>query len=406
MNLEKLLREIDSSVIRESNFAYLERYVNDAKGDFKKYSEVDKRYSPEQGEKQFEVPYKLVSLDSLHVIKGSPDQGLENEVMDCGVAKFFWHPDLPSPFEDKPDGFCAVSPTSSTRTLITRNYIYNFMIKTDLDKRHFRFKRRLKGSSVYHSVRMNQDITNAVQTGSIPFYAYLTESLGLVYGDKNTGTGVVFREINPRPIVNEPRQMIPYFSLYSRDDFFIQDRPILIDLIELNSHYDPLGFFVNIIIGLIQDTWVYFVSSRGILPEMHGQNILLEIDSRGIPKRIIHRDFQSLYSDKDIRNNKKLPQFDKHVIGVEDNITKNQQYSLVFDHFISRYLFERMVNTFVEFYRQYSFSDVARQIRQRFINIPNNILDVFPQTTYRFSKQPMEDNNVSVIDTGEKPIFR
>ena len=58
---------------------------------------------------------------------------------------------------------------------------------------------------------------------------------------------------------------------------------------------------MNIIIGLIQDTWVYFVSNRGILPEMHGQNILLEIDVRGIPKRIIHRDFQSLYSDKDIR---------------------------------------------------------------------------------------------------------
>ena len=322
------------------------------------------------------------------------------------VAKFFWHPDLPSPFEGKPDGFYTVSPTSSTRTLLTRNSIYNFMIKTDLDKRHFRFRRRLKGSSVSHSVKMNQDIADAVRISSISFYAYLTESIGFVYGDKNTGTGVIFREIIPRPVVNEPRQMIPYFSLYSRDDFFTQDMPILIELIELNSHYDPLGFFVNIIIGLIQDTWVYFVSNRGILPEMHGQNILLEIDVRGIPKRIIHRDFQSLYSDKDIRNSKKLPQFDKHVIGIEENITKHQQYSLVFDHFISKYLLERMVKTFVEFYKQYSFEDVARQIRQRFINIPNNILDVFPQTTYRFSKQPMKDNNVLVIDTREKPIFR
>ena len=119
---------------------------------------------------------------------------------------------------------------------------------------------------------MNQDIADAVRISSISFDAYLTESIGFVYGDKNTGTGVIFREIIPRPVVNEPRQMIPYFSLYSRDDFFTQDMPILIELIELNSHYDPwVFFFVNIIIGLIQDTWVYFVSNRGILPEMHGQ---------------------------------------------------------------------------------------------------------------------------------------
>ena len=32
MNLEKLLCGIGSSITRESNLAYLERYVNDAKG--------------------------------------------------------------------------------------------------------------------------------------------------------------------------------------------------------------------------------------------------------------------------------------------------------------------------------------------------------------------------------------
>ena len=406
MKLADLLRGINSVNVRETNFVYLERYVNDVKGDFRNYSEVDTCYSPEQGEKQFDAPYKLISITDLHMFRDYPDQTLEDEVIRNGFAKFIWHPDFPSPFTADPDGHYLVSPTSSTRTLFTRNLAHNFMVKTDLDKHHFRFRRRLKGSSVLHSIQVNRDLADMVQTSSISFFGYLPESLGFVYGDKDTGTGVLFRETNPHPLVNEPRQLIPYFSLYSRDAFLIQDVPLLVELIELNSHDDPLGFFVNVIVGFIQDAWVHVVRERGVLPEMHGQNAFLEINSQGIPKRIVLRDFQSLYSDKDIRNNKSLSQFEKHVIGVEDNITRQQQYSLVFDHIISRYLLERMVKVFVEFYTKYSFEGVAQEIREHFRNIDENPRDVFPPTTYRFSKEPLIDNAVVLVDTGEKPIFR
>lgn len=378
MKLTDITRAISNTAVREANLIHLERYVNDAKGNFKDYSEVSVRYSPEQGERYFNVPYKWVSMTKLHIFRSNPTQRLEDEVVVNGQARFIWHPEMPSPFESNPDGYYQVCPTSSTRTLFTRELPYNFMVKTDLDKKHFRFRRRLKGRSVEHSTRISRDISDSVATGMIPFYGYLPESLGFVYGDKTNGTGVLFREIEPCPLISEPRNLIPYFSLYSRDTFFLQDTPLLIELIEHNSHYDPLGFFVNIIVGLIQDTWVYFVKERGILPELHGQNILLEINAEGIPKRLIHRDFQSIYSDMKIREAKGLPQFEKHIIGVEDNITQHQQYSLIFDHLISRYLLERMIRVFIEYYPKYSFGDMAQHIAHRFRNIPGNVLEVFP----------------------------
>jgi len=304
------------------------------------------------------------------------------------------------------DGYIVVSPTSSTRTLLTRKLEHNFMAKTDLDKRHFRFIRRLKGSSVEHSITVNRDIRLTTETGTIPFYAYLPEVIGLIYGDTQTGTGVIYRELKPRPLVSEPRILVPYFALYSHDGYSLQEKPLMFDLIERNNASDPMEFFVNVLVGLVQDTWSYFVANRALLPELHGQNTCLEIDINGLPTRIVHRDFQSLYSDRERRNDLSLPQFKKHHAGEEDNINKQQQYSLIFDHFISNYLFTRMVKTFVFLYPKYKFDDVAKQMKTRFRSIKGNPLDVFPDTTYRFGKQNMVGNEVTVENTGEIPLFR
>ena len=407
MKLKKILSDISNQLSREENLIYLERYVNDVKGNFSDFSDVDIRYSPENGAEQFAAAYKYMDISGIYVVQDEPDLNLINEIMAIrDFVKFIWHPDMPSPFIGQPDGYYSMSPTSSTRTILTRGLLYNFMVKTDLDKRHFRFRRRLKGSSVKHSVSISRDIADAVKIGSVPFYGYLPESLGFIYGDISRGIGVIFREITPRPIVSDLRQLIPYFSLYSRDVFAPNDIPLLIELIELNSSNDPLGFFVSYIVGFVQDAWVWFVRERGILPELHGQNALIEIDAYGFPRRLIHRDFQSIYSDSRIRESKGLPQFEKHIIGIEDGITYPQQYSIVFDHEISRYLLERMVRIFVLYYSNYSFDYVARVITSRFRDVAGDIIDMFPQTTYRFSKQSMIGNSVTIVDTKEKPIFR
>jgi hypothetical protein len=212
---------------------------------------------------EFDAPFARVKQDTLIVFQDQPSQEVHDAIFENDTALFMWHPDVSSPFPAA-DGHIVVSPTSSTRTLLTRKLAHNFMAKTDLDKRHFRFIRRLKGSSVEHSVAVNRDIRLATETGAVPFYAYLPEVIGLVYGDMQTGTGVLYRELQPRPLVQESRILVPYFALYSHDGYFPQDKPLMFDLIERKSANDPVGFFVNVLVGLVQDTWVYFVANRAL----------------------------------------------------------------------------------------------------------------------------------------------
>lgn len=405
MQLIQLLEDLQNSVVREQNFLHLERHVNDAKGQFVDLSDVDPQYSPESSVVEFGAPFVWIKQSMLSVFQDHPAKELRTAIFRGDLVLFVSHPDAACSFATT-DDYIMVSPTSSTRTLLTRGLKYNFMAKTDLDKRHFRFIRRLKGSSVQHSIAINSDICLATETGDIPFYAYLPETVGLVHGDMNTGSGVLYRELAPRPLVKDPRILVPYFALYSRDRYSLEDTPLMFDIIERNSPNDPAGFFVDVIIGLVQDTWVYFVTNRALLPELHGQNTCLEINANGVPTRLVHRDFQSLYSDRERRSALALPQFKKHYAGEEDGFTKKQQYSLVFDHFISNYMLARMVKVFVKLYPNYTFDDVARQIQMRFLGIRGNPLEVFPETTHSFSKRIMVGNEVSVESTGRRPVFR
>jgi siderophore synthetase component len=95
---------------------------------------------------------------------------------------------------------------------------------------------------------------------------------------------------------------------------------------------------------------VLLVSERGLLPELHGQNSLAEIDSMLKLRRIVHRDFQGIYSDSRIRVAKGLPVFTKHVAGTEEGTTIQSQYSNVFDGMIGRYLLERLTKTFCRYF--------------------------------------------------------
>jgi len=234
----------------------------------------------------------------------------------------------------------------------------------------------------------------------------LPESLGLVYGDLETGIGVIYRESIPRPLKGGHRFLIPYFSLYSKDPFSPANKPLLSAILERNADGAPLEYFVDVIVGRILETWVWFVRERGLLPELHGQNTLLELTANGVPTRIIHRDFQSMYSDSAIRAKQGLSQFRKHIAGEEEGTTKPAQYSLVFDHFISTYLIKRMVNAFIELYPGHDFQTVATEITRKFRGIENNPLSIFPDTKHKFGDSDVLGNDVTLVDTGQQPLFR
>ncbi len=119
MRLDQLLVGVSNTHIREAGFLYLERYVNDAKGDFTHFSDVDPRYSPECGMREFGVPFVRVDRDEVTVFEDMPSPEVREAIFGGGGALFMWHPDIPSPFR-RTDGHITASPTSSTRTLLNQ----------------------------------------------------------------------------------------------------------------------------------------------------------------------------------------------------------------------------------------------------------------------------------------------
>ncbi|MEJ0001913.1 MAG: hypothetical protein WDN09_01895 [bacterium] len=387
---------------------YCERYINDSRGRFDQYSDVNPIYDPQGTLSELQVPFMWIQEEDLEVYSFNPSTMLLASVFSKNAYKFFWHPDtIRKGFEI--DGYAVMQPTSSTRTMLEMGTML-YYVKTDLDKKHFRFVRRLKKDSVIHSIEICRDLhllTSQLIANSR--YSFLPESLGLVIANgAHKESGVLFRDTTPFPLREDRRVLIPYHSLYADDQNDIESKPLLIQLCERHSQFDPLGFFLEHIVGYIQDAWALLVTKRGLLPELHGQNSLIEIDENLFPQRIVHRDFQGTYSDSKIRASLGLKLFNKHLAGEESGTTRQSQYSHVYDGMIGRYLLERMTKTFCAYYGRYSYKIVAQEIARRFNLIPGNAIEMFPSTTYKFKNTAIEQdgNDVELIDTGESPDFR
>lgn len=386
---------------------YGERFLNDTKGCFEDYSEVDARYDPQGPISHVDLPYSFLPSERCVVLQSKPPKELVEWVSVEGKYRFLWHPDVIRRDLDI-HGTVRAQPMSSTRTLLTE-HVPRVYIKTDLNKKHFRFVRRLQRSSVEHSIAICNDLRDLCATlTDSSRYAFLPESLGLVViGGDHEGSGVIFRETRPYPHVGDRRVIMPYHSLYASDPFHPEDAPLLVQMVRTHVGLDALDYFVSEIVGPLIEAWVFLVSARGLLPELHGQNALAEIDEQLRIRRVVHRDFQGTYSDARIRINLGLPIFTKHITGSERGTTVRSQYSHVYDGMIGRYLISRLSKVFCAYFNE-EYVRVASAIQNYHHNLPGWREADFPETTYRFavSANQQVGNEVQLADTGKKPEFR
>ncbi len=168
-----------------------------------------------------------------------------------------------------------------------------------------------------------------------------------------------------------------------------------------------MEYFVERVAGPLLDSWVALVSKRGLLPELHGQNTLAEIDGNLEIRRVVHRDFQGTYSDSEIRKGLSLPLFSKHIAGAEPGTTVESQYSHVFDGMIGRYLLLRLTRSFC-LYFPFEYTKVANAFREYHHGLPGWTVAKFPPTTYRFAVAARDQvgNDISFVDTEIPPEFR
>lgn len=360
MLFESLLKKNPEEV-----FIYLERNVNarfPLQGEFVDVPEV---YRPDIGEEKFEIPFSILEDYEAEYFEFFPDLEIK-KTMTQGGNKFFIHPVMVSDYIEKGmmnvlrfHGSFSVSPTSSTRSLLTRDRDKNFMIKVNLERRLGENVRKLKRNQIEHSNKIMQELGKAELPDG---FGYFPETIGLSYSicndredNKDYQAGMLVREFATRPVVDDKRFVIPFFSLFSLDKNNKEHDPLLAQIVEHvagNLGVSEYEVFVNQILNPLITTWAYFIINRGINPDIHAQNALLEIDENGNPTRILYRDFQEFFVDLERRESLGLStDFKRNILRPEDKVRqigdrvittskerKKVHYSYTYDHKIGRVL--------------------------------------------------------------------
>src|SRR5438445_6019058 len=97
-------------------------------------------------------------------------------------------------------------------------------------------------------------------------------------------------------------------------------------------------------------SWAKVVREPCSLLESHAQTILLEIDQGFRPRRIVHRD-GDVWVDGELRKRAGLDMpFVRSSIGSDTSFPREQHYSLTYDHFIGRELFDYLLRILTRFY--------------------------------------------------------
>jgi hypothetical protein len=392
---------------------YMERYVDEGTRTYSPFaarSEASPEYQPRSGRPSFELITVFAPQSQVSIFLADPQRNLLEFYVQSGQVRFLIHPETwASSGIDNLDELRAlrrgeplqVAPTASTRTVLTTetpaNVPHHF-VKLHYPRRISRFNRRLRRKNIRNSIEATRDLAHVM----FDKFAYLPDSLGFIYGDGGAPWGFLVREGTPRPI-QEARFLIPYFALYGGDLRHPEDRPLLVQMIE-RLDAEPQSFVISEIMIPVLDCWAKVVRERGVLLESHAQNLLLEIDSDFRPRRVVHRDFD-VWVDAEVRSRAGLEVMGAS-IGIDTNYPREQHYSLVYDHFIGRELFDYLTGVLTRFYSAKE-SAVRRRVAEAFHrNFPDADVFLPRDTTYYFSNELLPGNEFRLVDMKRAPEWR
>jgi hypothetical protein len=373
---------------------------------------VSQAFHPRFGENTFTIPYYELDPKNTRLLTAKYSNETE-VILKKGSDKIslFIHPDMEifarAAIGRKPDNYILGAPTSSTRTLVFLEECPGLMVKTHLNRRISRFIRRLSENSIYHSIQVTNELQKASTDPNLPHdFGFFAESAGIIYKDNRNdeGWGCLIRERKAEPAKNWDGYAVPLFSLYSLDSKSQEDKPILIQLGDFLNR-DPFDILIENVVEPLICGWAFIYLNYGLILESHGQNTLLEIDDNFLPRRIIHRDFQSIPVDGEIRRSKGLRQiFDKHVIGQEDYPNFLEQ-SLMYDHFIGDYLFKFFEGFSVDYLgrSREKFRAIVKSIFRKYV--PNQH-EYFPKEHVVLKDGLAKDNAYELILADGAPVYR
>lgn len=399
-------------------FEYLERYRNEGTRTYSShaaYTEAAAEYRPDGVKQRFDLPLFEIPRDRMLTYTANPCTELAEAYLPADRVMFAVHPQLLEccPQEDyvkrtlalaTERGTLSVAPSSSTRTLYAPDRLPPHALKVHFPFKISRYGRRMRHEVLQQAINVSRELEAGIGQLDERF-AVLREVIAVchpnLHPDSSRGEhwGYLVRDMRPFPVTGADTHLIPGFALYGRD-FFDPGIPLL--LFDLIGSDDPPRFVLDHIMLPIVRHWVACFRNFGYLLEPHGQNVILEVDTRGKVSRIIHRD---LSVGLDMRR--------RHDIGLSDRglnrynrMQHDRFHSIVYDRFMGGHFFDRIVQACLENYAGLSRQDFTKPCREEFARILPEHEKYFPRTVWYFSEQRDAFNKPLFKDTGAAPEWR
>lgn len=394
----------------QSALLHMERYVVEGSRSyttFNQYFEIPEIYRPTSDFPSFNLQPLMVPRELLEIYQANPNSDLQRLYTVGEEVPFYVHPELLNNDHEVTDlrrfprgEAIQVAPTSSTRTVLTlesNRGLPPHFLKLHLPRMISRFPRGLERSNVKYGLSICNELDNI----GVDKFAYLPESIGLVY--KATDQGVIVREVQPRPTPSAQRYLIPFFALYAKDIKNPQDQPLLVQLVERLGE-QPKSLVVDNLITPLIEIWCNLAKKRGILHDSHGQNTMLEIDDQFKPTRIILRDFDPII-DPQVRIDKGLDNsFLEGMLGV-GMYPMEQLYSAMYDYQVSNHLLDYLARTANQYFGT-SVAEIEGLGREVFGQHFINANQYFPETMFYYLDRLYPDGKFRLYDTQQRPRWR
>lgn len=396
---------------------YLERYRNEGTRTYSRhsdYSEAETMYRPGGGAESFTLPVFRVPKRCLNIYTANPAEDLLHRYLHDGAALFCVHPQvlkrcgqdrylqmIEQEGEEGPE--LLVEPSSSTRTLMVRDRVPH-ALKVHFPFRVSRYGRKMRDEVIEQAVAVSLEIEQGIEHFDQSF-GFLPEVIGVSCrnldesGVRGENWGYLVRDMRPLPAISEQRYYLPGFALYGRD-FSDPDKELL--LWDLIGAAEPLEFVLENIMFPIIRHWVQCYQAFGFMLEPHGQNVLLELDSKFRVTRIVHRDL-SVGIDMRRRHHNELS---AEQLNSYNRMYSGEFLSITYDMFMGSHFFDRLVACCLERCAGLSEEDFREPCRRYFAELFPDHREALPTDVHYFSEERDQYDKPGYKNTGRKPVWR
>lgn len=398
--------------------SYLDRYRNEGTRSYSRhadFSEAEERYRPNSVHPGFELPAFRVPQEGMNVYRADPSPSVESRYLAGDTCLFCVHPQL---MERDPNNLylarvqalalenfgIPITPTSSTRTLCVQEAYPPHALKVHFPFRVSRYGRKMRDEVVQQAVNVSREMEAGVGAMA-PDFAFFREVLGITHPDlepelgRGENWGYLVREMTPFPLAGGEVTLIPGFALYG-GDFFDPTLPAL--LWEILGDRESLEFILHSIMLPILRHWVGCFRRFGFILEPHGQNTLLEVDSTGAVRRIVHRDL-NVGVDMRRRRDLSLPDGEMNAY---NRMGGGEFNSIAFDKFMGGHFFDQLVEEVRRRHPHLHREDFQAPCREEFGRLFPDHQEYLPRTVHYFSEERDEFGKPLFMDLGIPPSWR